>query len=76
MGVAVLVALATRRSNAPAAQDDPLHAATEGFSLALTVTATLLALGAVLIATSLGRSRPPEDVHDTGDVPAGHGNRA
>ncbi|MCL6287138.1 MFS transporter [Streptomyces sp. 43Y-GA-1] len=76
VGVAVLVALATRRSNAPAAQDDPLRAATEGFSLALTVTAALLALGAVLIATSLGRSRPPEDVHDTEDVPAGHGNRA
>ncbi|WP_405440489.1 MFS transporter [Streptomyces niveus] len=57
VGVAVLVALATRRSEALAAQGDAAHAATEGFSLALTVTAVLLALGAVLIAALLGSGR-------------------
>lgn len=57
VGVAVLVALASRRSDALAAQDGPLHAATDGFSLGLTVAAALLALGAVLIATLLGKKR-------------------
>ncbi|MGY3677120.1 MFS transporter [Streptomyces sp. TE33382] len=64
VGVAVLVALAARRSDAPAAQDDPLHAATEGFSLALAVAAALLTLGAVLIATLLGKSHRTEDAPD------------
>ncbi|MFD4699254.1 MFS transporter [Streptomyces niveus] len=57
VGVAVLVALATRRSEALAVDGDAAHAATEGFSLALTVTAVLLALGAVLIAALLGSGR-------------------
>ncbi|MFE4612928.1 MFS transporter [Streptomyces niveus] len=57
VGVAVLVALATRRSEDLAARGDTAHAATEGFSLALTVTAVLLALGAVLIAALLGSGR-------------------
>jgi EmrB/QacA subfamily drug resistance transporter len=51
VGLAVLVALAARRSEAVAAEDGSLHAATEGFSLALIVAAALLALGAVLVAT-------------------------
>jgi len=55
VGVAVLVALATHRGDALAAEDGPLRAATEGFSLALTVAAALLALGAVLIGTLLGK---------------------
>ncbi|MFJ6822242.1 MFS transporter [Streptomyces niveus] len=57
VGVAVLVALATRRSEALAARGDAAHAATEGFSLALTVTAVLLAIGAVLMAALLGSGR-------------------
>ncbi|WP_181786532.1 MFS transporter [Streptomyces phytophilus] len=56
IGVAVLVALATRRRDALAADHDPPHAATEGFALALTAAAGLLTLGAVLIATLLGRT--------------------
>ncbi|MFE7132214.1 MFS transporter [Streptomyces sp. NPDC057638] len=56
VGVAVLVALATRHGDAPA-PGESLRAATEGFSLALTAAAALLALGALLIATSLGKNR-------------------
>ncbi|EFL21264.1 EmrB/QacA family drug resistance transporter [Streptomyces himastatinicus ATCC 53653] len=55
VGVAVLVALATHRGDTLAAEDGPLRAATEGFSLALTVAAALLALGAVLIGALLGK---------------------
>ncbi|MBO8185277.1 MFS transporter [Streptomyces spirodelae] len=66
VGVAVLVALATHRSDALAAQGAPLRAATEGFSLALTVAAALLALGAVLIATLLGKNHRPEAELDAG----------
>ncbi|MEV0698820.1 hypothetical protein AB0I53_13005 [Saccharopolyspora sp. NPDC050389] len=54
VGLAVLVALAAARTQAATA--DPLHAATEGFSLALTVAAGLLAVGAVLIAALMPRS--------------------
>lgn len=61
VGVAVLVALATRRGDALAAQGDAAYAATEGFSLALTVTAVLLTLGAVLIAALLGKDQRPQD---------------
>ncbi|MEV8313577.1 MFS transporter [Streptomyces sp. NPDC059900] len=61
VGVAVLVALATRRSDALTAQHDPRHTATEGFSFALTVAAALLALGAVLIAALLGKNHRPPD---------------
>ncbi|GAA3780895.1 MFS transporter [Plantactinospora mayteni] len=64
VGVAVLVAMATRHGDAPTVQNDPLHAATEGFSLALTVAAALLALGAVLIATALGQNQRAEDALD------------
>lgn len=64
VGVAVLVALASRRSDATAAQGDSLHAATEGFSLALTVAAGLLVLGAVLLATLLGKKHLQEDALD------------
>ncbi|WP_446465248.1 MFS transporter [Streptomyces sp. BRA346] len=55
VGVAVLVALATHRGDTLSAEDGPLRAATEGFSLALTVAAALLALGAVLIGALLGK---------------------
>ncbi|MER6723758.1 MFS transporter [Streptomyces halstedii] len=75
VGVAVLVALASRRSDVLAAQDDPLRAATEGFSLALTVAAALLTLGAVLIGILLGKSRRPEDALDAAEAPADHANR-
>ncbi|MGW2108595.1 MFS transporter [Streptomyces sp. NPDC001948] len=64
VGVAVLVALASRRS-------DTLTA-TEGFSLALTVAAALLALGAALIGTLLGKNHRPEDALDAAESPAGH----
>ncbi|MGW9116667.1 MFS transporter [Streptomyces sp. NPDC055663] len=64
VGVAVLVALASRRSNT--------LTATEGFSLALTVAAALLALGAALIGTLLGKNHRPEDALDAAESPAGH----
>ncbi|WP_409062437.1 MFS transporter [Streptomyces sp. SYP-A7185] len=75
LGVAVLVALATRRSDALAAQGDPLHAATEGFSLALTVAAALLTLGAGLIATLLKKSHRPHGAPHAEETPATHGSR-
>ncbi|MGW0431182.1 MFS transporter [Micromonospora sp. NPDC003197] len=75
VGVAVLVALATSRSDALTAKGDPLHAATQGFSLALTVAAALLALGAVLIATLLGKNHRPGHALDAGEAPATPGNR-
>ncbi|MFE6663780.1 MFS transporter [Streptomyces sp. NPDC057697] len=75
VGVAVLVALATRRGDAPTARADPLHAATEGFSFALTVAAAVLVLGAVLLAVLLGKGHRPKDVLDAGEVPADHGHR-
>jgi EmrB/QacA subfamily drug resistance transporter len=64
VGVAVLVALASRRSDTPAAQADPLHAATDGFALALAVAAALLTLGAVLIGCLLGKRHRPQEVFD------------
>ncbi|MFI1867292.1 MFS transporter [Streptomyces jumonjinensis] len=57
VGVAVLVTLATRHSDARADSTGPMRAVTEGFSLALTVAAALLALGAILIATLLTARR-------------------
>ncbi|MGW4234669.1 MFS transporter [Streptomyces sp. NPDC004980] len=57
VGLAVLVTLAARRSDALAGSTTGPHAATEGFSLALTVAAALLALGAALIATLLPNPR-------------------
>ncbi|MFH9467167.1 MFS transporter [Streptomyces clavifer] len=69
VGLAVLVTLATRRSDALTDSTTPPHAATEGFSLALTVAAVLLALGAVLIATLLGNLRraPAETAEGVGE---------
>ncbi|MFC6884568.1 MULTISPECIES: MFS transporter [Actinomadura] len=58
VGVAVLVAIATRRSTALADSTDPAHAATEGFSFALLIAAALLALAAVLIPALLRDRRP------------------
>jgi MFS family permease len=55
VGLAVLVALATRAGDV---QADSPHATTAGFSLGITVAATLLVLGAVLIAALLRSSRP------------------
>lgn len=75
LGVAVLVALATRRRDALTVQEDPLRAATEGFSLALTVAAALLACGAVLIAALLGKNHRPGHTLGAGEAPAEHGNR-
>lgn len=80
VGVAVLVTLAVRRSETVADTADTtgtsgrLHAATEGFSLALTVAAVLLALGATLIATLLTDRRPGTAV-DTSETPAVQGRR-
>ncbi|WP_331749544.1 MULTISPECIES: MFS transporter [unclassified Streptomyces] len=64
VGVAVLVAMAARRREALTGHDDSLRAATEGFSFALTVAAVLLMLGAVLIATLLGKNHRPEGALD------------
>ena len=72
VGLAVLVTLAARRSDALADSTGPLPAATEGFSFALTVAAALLALGAVLIATLLGSHRSGSAV-DARKTPAEHG---
>jgi EmrB/QacA subfamily drug resistance transporter len=57
VGVAVLVSLAARHGDAVAGRS---RAATEGFSLALTIAATLLVLGAALIAVLLGSHRPDD----------------
>ncbi|MEU5398104.1 MFS transporter [Streptomyces sp. NPDC005963] len=69
VGLAVLVTLAARRSDALAESTSPLTAATEGFSLALTVAAALLAVGAALIAMLLGNLRSGSAV-DADGVPA------
>ncbi|MEV5976641.1 MFS transporter [Streptomyces sp. NPDC052114] len=53
VGLSVLVALAALRTDAVADSTDPLHAATEGFSLALVVAAAFLAVGAAVIAALL-----------------------
>ncbi|WP_405613541.1 MFS transporter [Streptomyces sp. NBC_01508] len=57
VGLAVLVTLAARHSDALADSTSQQHAATEGFTLALTVAAALLAVGAALIATLLRNPR-------------------
>lgn len=76
VGVAVLVALAARHSDVVAAHAGLRSAVTQGFSLALTVAAALLTLGAVLLAALLGKNhRPEEALDDTGEPPADHGNR-
>ncbi|MFP8960121.1 MFS transporter [Streptomyces nanhaiensis] len=76
IGVAVLVALATRRGDATVAQSGSPHAATEGFSLALIVAAVLLALGAVLVTALPGGNHRSEDALGAGEAPAEHGNSA
>lgn len=53
IGLAVLVTLATQRSDALAGSVDPAHAATAGFSYALTIGAALVVLSAILIVTML-----------------------
>ncbi|MBA0050859.1 MFS transporter [Streptomyces sp. AJS327] len=70
VGVAVLVALASHRSDDLAVRHDPPHAATEGFSLALTAAAALLVLGAVLIAALLGQAHRPARTLGSGEAPA------
>ncbi|MEE1738559.1 MFS transporter [Streptomyces sp. BE147] len=57
VGLAVLVALSTRRSDALATENGPVHAATEGFSYALRIAAALLVAGAVLITIALKKGR-------------------
>lgn len=75
VGVAVLVALAARHSEVVAAHAGLRSAVTQGFSLALTVAAALLALGAVLLAALPGRSHRREEAPaDTAEPPADHGN--
>ncbi|WP_374991274.1 MFS transporter [Streptomyces sp. LHD-70] len=77
VGVAVLVALAVGRSDARAAEEGRLRAATEGFSFALAVAAAVLALGAVLVATLLKKSHRPSSASDAGgEVPAVTRSRA
>ncbi|MFF1923261.1 MFS transporter [Streptomyces sp. NPDC058221] len=76
VGVAVLVALATRHSDALSSRTGPLEAATEGFSLALTVAAALLALGAVLVAALPGKGHRPETPFDAGEAPTDHADHA
>lgn len=71
VGVAVLVTLAARRSDTLADSTGPLHAATEGFSLALIIAAVLLALSAALIATLLTSCRSGSAV-DARETPAKH----
>ncbi|MEU0238589.1 MFS transporter [Nocardiopsis sp. NPDC006198] len=72
VGLAVLVALAVRRSDALTDSVGPSLAATEGFSFALVVAAVLLALGAALIAMLLGSRHSGSGV-DTGETPAQQG---
>ncbi|WOT39024.1 MFS transporter [Streptomyces coeruleorubidus] len=69
VGVAGLVTLATSRSDTLTESAGPVHAATEGFSLAITVAAALLAVGAALIAT-LPTSRRSGAAADARDTPA------
>lgn len=59
VGLAVLLTLAARRSDALADSTGSVHAATEGFSLGLMVGAALLLIGAVLIAVLLTTAPPP-----------------
>ncbi|MEE2037591.1 MFS transporter [Nocardiopsis sp. CT-R113] len=72
VGLAVLVTLAVRRSDALTDSIGPSLAATAGFSFALVVAAGLLALGAVCIAVLLG-SRSPGSEADTSQSPAQQG---
>ncbi|GAA3134971.1 hypothetical protein ACFQ0X_12860 [Streptomyces rectiviolaceus] len=67
-----MVTLAARLNASLADSAEALHAATEGFSLALTIAAALLVLGAVLIATLLGSHRSGSAA-DARETPAQYG---
>lgn len=54
VGVAAMVTLATSRTDSLTASHGAAQAATEGFSLAMTVAALLLVVGAAVIAVLLG----------------------
>ncbi|MFI6378304.1 MFS transporter [Streptomyces sp. NPDC050658] len=73
VGLAVLVALAARRG---AEAGGSPAAATEGFSLGLTVGAALLAAGAVLVAVMLRRPGPPDESAGRRRGPLGRGRRS
>ncbi|GGW04589.1 MULTISPECIES: MFS transporter [Streptomyces] len=73
VGLAALVTLAARHSDNLADSATPQHAATEGFSLALTVTAALLVLGAGLAATLLGQNQQAGHTVDTRETSADQG---
>ncbi|SBU91674.1 drug resistance transporter, EmrB/QacA subfamily [Streptomyces sp. MnatMP-M77] len=69
-GVAVLVMLATRRTDSPAESDGPVRAATAGFSFGMMVAAGFIAVGAVFVGTLLGKvptgsDEPQPDTHET-----------
>ncbi|MGH3950019.1 MAG: hypothetical protein ACRDSE_12990, partial [Pseudonocardiaceae bacterium] len=51
VGLSVLAGLAVQRSESLAPRTEPLRALTEGYSLAFSVAAALLALGAALAVT-------------------------
>ncbi|MFD5749865.1 MFS transporter [Streptomyces sp. NPDC127033] len=73
VGLAVLVTVATRRTEELTGSVGPLRAATEGFSHTLTIAAGLLALGAVLIAVLLAgdsAARPETDRREASREPA------
>ncbi len=68
-GVAVLVMLATRRTDSPAESDGPVRAATAGFSFGMMVAAGFIAVGAVFVGTLLGKvptgsHEPQPDTHE------------
>ena len=73
VGLAALVTLAARRGNDLADSATPQRAATEGFSLALTVAAALLALGAGLVATLPGKERHARQTVAAHETPAEEG---
>ncbi|KAB2340639.1 MFS transporter [Actinomadura rudentiformis] len=70
VGLAILVTLATRRSDDLVGSIGVRHAATEGFSFALTVTAVLLVLGAILVAALPGAE--PRDGAESRGLPESH----
>ncbi|MER6159311.1 MFS transporter [Streptomyces sp. NPDC001868] len=73
VGLAALVSLAARRGNDLADSATAQRAATEGFSLALTVAAALLVLGAGLVATLLGKEQHAGHTVEARETPAERG---
>ncbi|MFI6012187.1 MFS transporter [Streptomyces sp. NPDC051243] len=73
VGLAALVTLAAHRSDDLAASATPERAATEGFSLALTVAAVLLALGSGIVATLIRKNQHTDQVVDARRSPAEQG---